>query len=211
MIGLLALLTFDITALRSMGAAGALVVAISVLAALTLLPALLSVLGRRVDALAIGPLAARISAKQTNGANGFWARLAHAVMARPLMVLVPLLVVLIGLGLPFLRVELGAPDASILPPDVQSRRGFDLLQTHWGAGELAPVLLVFQTTDGSSPLRPDHIQALASFMRRVQADSRVQRVDSVVNLDPRITPEQYALIFTDPNHISDAYAQLASR
>jgi RND superfamily putative drug exporter len=39
----------------------------------------------------------------------------------------------------------------------------------------------------------------------------VQRVDSVVNLDPRITPEQYALIFADPNHISDAYAQIVSR
>src|SRR5438067_7374307 len=57
-IGLLALLTFDITALRSMGLAGALVVALSVLAALTLLPAVLSVLGQRLDAHAIGPLAA---------------------------------------------------------------------------------------------------------------------------------------------------------
>jgi RND superfamily putative drug exporter len=189
-----------------MGVAGATVVAISVTAALTLLPALLGVLGARIDALAIGPLAA--SARVGNDA-GFWSRLAHAVMARPVVVLVPLLAVLIGLGLPFLRVELGAPDASILPTDVQSRRGFDLLQTHWGAGELAPVLLVFRTTDGSSPLRPDHLQALASFMRRVEADPRVQRVDSVVNLDPRITPEQYALIFADPNHITDAYAQIA--
>src|SRR5437588_12224162 len=108
-------------------------------------------------------------------------------MARPLMVLVPLLVVLIGLGLPFMRVEFGAPDASILPTDVQSRRGFDLLQTHWGAGELAPLLLVFQTTDGSSPLTPDHAQALATYLRRVAADTDVLRVESAVNLDPRIS------------------------
>src|SRR5205085_8798137 len=58
LIGLLALLTFDITALRSMGMAGALVVAVSVLAALTLLPALLGVIGTRIDRLSIGPLAA---------------------------------------------------------------------------------------------------------------------------------------------------------
>ncbi|MBV9582214.1 MAG: MMPL family transporter, partial [Chloroflexi bacterium] len=189
MIGLLALLTFDITALRSMGIAGALVVAISVLAALTLLPALLGVLGTRIDALSIGPLAA--SASRASRGDGFWSRLAYAVMARPFAVLIPLLLVLTGLGLPFLRVEFGAPDASILPTDVQSRRGFDLLQAHWGAGELSPVLLVFQTTDGSSPLRADHIQALADFMRRVQADPSVQRVTSVVSVDPRITPEQY--------------------
>jgi RND superfamily putative drug exporter len=132
-------------------------------------------------------------------------------MARPLAVLIPLLLVLIGLGLPFLRVEFGAPDASILPTDVQSRRGFDLLQAHWGAGELSPVLLVFQTTDGSSPIRADHVQELATWMRRVQADPSVQRVTSVVSVDPRITPEQYALIFADPNRIGDGYAQLLAQ
>jgi putative drug exporter of the RND superfamily len=208
MIGLLALLTFDITALRSMGLAGALVVAISIVAALTLLPALLGVLGPRVDALAIGPLA---RAAAQHNASGFWSRLAHLVMARPVVVLVPLLALLIGLGLPFLRVEFGAPDASILPTDVQSRRGYDLLRAHWGAGELAPLLLVFQTADGSSPLQPGtgRVQALATFMRRVAADPSVARVSSVVSLDPRISPEQYALVYADPNHIEDAYAQIA--
>jgi RND superfamily putative drug exporter len=225
MIGLLALLTFDITALRSMGIAGALVVGISILAALTLLPALLGVLGPRIDALTIGPLAAsatrarpgqsaRVGFGGVRGLsteNGFWTRLARLVMARPVHVLVPLLVLLIGLGLPFLRVEFGAPDASILPTDVQSRRGFDLLRTHWGDGELSPVLLVFQTTDGSSPLQADHIAGLADFIRRVQADPDVARVESVVSLDPRITPEQYALIYADPNRIPDAYGQAAAR
>ena len=208
-IGLLALVTFDITALRSMGIAGALVVAISVIAALSLLPALLGILGRRVDALAIGPLAA--SAERAARGSGFWARLAHRVMARPFLFLVPLLAVLVGLGLPFLRVEFGAPDASILPTDVQSRRGFDLLRAHWGEGELSPLLLVFQTIDGSSPLRADHVQTLATFMRRVQADPRVLRVESVVSVDPRLTPDQYALVYGDPNQIGDAYGQLAAQ
>jgi putative drug exporter of the RND superfamily len=209
MIGLLALVTFDITALRSMGIAGSLVVAISVLAALTLLPAVLGVMGPRIDALAIGPLAA--SAERAAGGSSFWTRLAHVVMVRPVLFLVPLLALLIGLGLPFLRVEFGAPDASILPTDVQSRRGFDLLRAHWGDGELSPLLLVLQTTDGSSPLRSDHVTALAAFMRRVQADPRIQRVESVVSLDPRITPEQYAVMYADPNRIGDAYGRLAAR
>jgi RND superfamily putative drug exporter len=211
MIGLLALLTFDITALRSMGVAGALVVAICVLAALTLLPALLGVLGTRVDALAIGPLAGSSRREAVAGGTGFWARLAKAVMARPVAILVPLLVILIGLGLPFLRVEFGAPDATILPNTVQSRRGFDLLQAHWGAGELSPILLVLQTTDGSSPLGAEHVTALAAYMRRVQADPRVDRVASVVTLDPRIMPAAYALLYADPDHITDGEAQLAAR
>jgi len=206
-IGLLALLTFDITALRSMGMAGALVVALSLATALTLLPAMLGVLGERIDALAIGPLAA--SAGRASNSSGFWTRLAHGVMARPVWVLVPLLVFLIALGLPFLRVDLGAPDASILPSDVQSRRGYDMLQAHWGDGELAPLLVVFQTIDGASPLQADRVGALAEFMRRVQAHSSVVRVASIVNLDPRITPEQYELMYADPNRIADAYGQLA--
>src|SRR6185312_14546306 len=80
MIGLLALLTFDITALRSMGMAGALVVAISVAAAMTLLPALLGVLGPRIDALSIGPLAR--AARRTGTGRGFWTTLAEHVMRR---------------------------------------------------------------------------------------------------------------------------------
>lgn len=209
LIGLLALLTFDISALRSMGMAGALVVAISVLAALTLLPALLGVLGPRIDRLAIGPLAA--AARRGGTQRGFWARLAEMVMRRPIHVLVPLLVLLFGLGLPFLRVDLGAPDASILPTDVQSRRGFDLLRAHWGDGELSPILLVFQTIDGFTPLQPQRVQSLAEFMRRVQVEPAVARANSVVSIDPRITPEQYALIYSDPDHIGDAYAQIAAR
>src|SRR3984893_10190507 len=87
MIGLLALLTFDITALRSMGIAGALVVGISILAALTLLPALLGVLGPRIDALKIGGLLAPVRPEKTSAA-GFWARLARFVMAPHVPVLV---------------------------------------------------------------------------------------------------------------------------
>jgi putative drug exporter of the RND superfamily len=208
LIGLLALLTFDISALRSMGLAGALVVGLSVLAALTLLPAVLSVLGPRIDALSIGPLAA--AAARAGQGTGFWTRLAHVVMRHPIAVLVPLLALLIGLGLPFLRVEFGAPDASILPTDVQSRRGFDLLRTHWGEGELSPIILVFQMLDGQSPLQPDRIAALDEFVRRIEADPAVARVQSIVSLDPRLSTEQYQLIYSDPTQIADGYAQVAA-
>ena len=208
LIGLLALLTFDISALRSMGVAGAMVVGLSVLAALTLLPAVLSVLGPRIDALSIGPLAA--AAARAGQGTGFWTRLANVVMRHPIAVLVPLLALLIGLGLPFLRVEFGAPDASILPTDVQSRRGFDLLRTHWGEGELSPIILVFQTLDGQSPLHADRIAALDDFVRRIEVDPAVARVQSIVSLDSRLSTEQYQLIYSDPTQIADGYARVAA-
>jgi putative drug exporter of the RND superfamily len=206
-IGMLALLTFDISALRSLGLAGSLVVAVSVVAALTLLPAVLSLLGRRIDAL---PLRRLRPPSATASDHGFWARLAHTVMAHPVAVLLPMLVFLLALGLPFLHVELGAPDASILPTDVQSRKGFDLLRTHWGEGELSPVLIVFQAQSGS-PLQPDRVGALYDYVRRVEADPRVARVDSIVSLDPRLTREQYQFLYADPAHIGDPIAQLVAQ
>jgi RND superfamily putative drug exporter len=206
-IGMLALLTFDISALRSLGLAGSLVVAVSVVAALTLLPAALSLLGRRIDALPlrrVQPSSARASD------HGFWAGLARTVMAHPVAVLLPMLVLLLALGLPFLQVELGAPDASILPTDVQSRQGFDLLRTHWGEGELSPVLIVFQAQSGSV-LPSDRVGALYDYVRRVEADPRVARVDSIVSLDPRLTREQYQFLYADPTHIGDPIAQLVAQ
>ena len=207
--GMLGLLVFRFNALRSLGIAGALVVAISVLAALTLLPGVLGVLGPRVDWLALRRPPA--GASDRDGRSSFWSRLAQIVMAHPLATLAPLLVLLIGLGLPFLRVEMGAPDASILPTDVQSRRGADLLQAHWGAGELSPALLAFQTIDGGSPRQPDRIGALYDFLQRVAADPRVARVQSIVTIDPRISRAQYQLMYgSTPERITDVYARASA-
>ncbi len=207
-LGLLGLLLFDFNALRSLGIAGALVVGVSVLAALTLLPATLAVLGPRIDALAVRALFHR-ERGEDGLAPGFWARLAHLVMAHPLATLVPLLAALLLLGWPFLRVDFGAPDASILPTDVQSRQGFDILRQRWGEGELSPVLLVFRTDDAGSPLRPQRIGALYDYLQRVQADPRVKRVESVVSLDPRLTRDQYELIYGASG--SDPYARIVSQ
>lgn len=212
-IGLLALLLFDFEALRSLGIAGSLVVAVDVLAALTLLPALLSVIGTRIDALSLMGLVHRLRPARHSDQPGFWARLAAGVMAHPLAVFLTLMAFLLALGIPFLHVQLGAPDASILPTDVQSRRGFDLLRQHWGAGELSPVLLVFQTTDGGSPLRPDDVGALNDFVRRLQVDPSVARVDSVVSLDPRVTRAQYQVLYDAPDvsQIGDTIARAAAQ
>jgi RND superfamily putative drug exporter len=238
-VGLLGLLLFDFQALRSLAVAGALVVVVCVLAALTLLPPMLGLLGRRIDALAVGPrswVLGRTSWVMEKGVlsphdpslmthdreqseqrpmtrPGFWAGLAQMVMDHPLATLVPVLALLVGLGLPFLCVEFGAPDASILPADVQSRQGFDLLRERWGEGELGPLLLVFRTTDGGSPLRPDQVGALHEFLQRVQADPRVERVESIVSLDSRLTPSQYRLLYQagDPSRIADGLARATAQ
>jgi putative drug exporter of the RND superfamily len=136
-------------------------------------------------------------------------------MGHPWRTALPVVAVLVGLGLPFTGVSLGAPDASILPPTVQSRAGFDTLRTHWGEGEVSPAILVFQTRDGGPALRSDRVAALYDFLQRVQADSRVERVErvnSLVTLDSRLTRAQYALLYGEQPaaQSTDVYAQAAA-
>ena len=87
LLGLMGLILFEFMILRSVGLAGAIVVGVAVLAAMTLLPALLSVLGPRIDALAIR----RVAGDPASDGSGAWARLAHRVMDHPIAVLVPTL------------------------------------------------------------------------------------------------------------------------
>ncbi len=196
-IGLLGLLTFEFTALRSLGVAGSLVVALSVLAAMTLLPAILAILGRRVDAFTILPRRVH--------RLGFWQAIATRVMRHAALVFVAVLVLLTSLGLPFLRADFGAPDASILPRDVQSRQGFDQLRTAFGEGEIAPILIAVSSAD--SIFTRERLTALADFVDRLEADSRVIRVDSIMSLDPRISREQHLLLYADSRNIREPYAQ----
>jgi putative drug exporter of the RND superfamily len=183
-VGLLGLTSFDFMALRSMGLAGSLVVLLSVVAALTLLPALLGLLGRRINSFTV---------RRPSTRGGLWASIAQSVMRRPGLVFLAVLGGLMLLGWPFLRVELGAPDASVLPADVQSRRGFDLLRERFGRGEQAPILINVSSRD--SIYSPASLDAMLAYVGEIQRDPRVARVESLVSLDPRISREQYHLIY----------------
>ncbi|HEX5506685.1 MAG TPA: MMPL family transporter [Thermomicrobiales bacterium] len=198
LIGLSALIVFPFMFLRSVGVAGVLVVFFSVLAALTLLPALLGLLGPRIDALTI--------IRYRGGDGSWWRRLANTVMAHPWRFFIPSLALLALLGSPFAHVRLSSPDASILPRGVPSRQGYDLLVRAFGAGELQPVVLAVRTRDGSSIFAPDNVAALYALTHALAADGRVERVDSIVTLDPRIGLPQYQLLYADPARIPDPYA-----
>jgi RND superfamily putative drug exporter len=197
LLGLLGLVLFEFMILRSVGMAGAIVVGLAVLAALTLLPALLTLLGRHLDRFAIR----RVSARP--GTEGPWARLARRVMDRPVAVLVPTLALLLVLGSPFLHVRFNSPDASILPPNVPSRAAFDRLREAFGEGEFAPIVIAIRT-DGPATT-PGNLASLFDYSRRLAADQRVTRVDSLVDVDPRMTLAQYQLLYADPNGPRDRF------
>ena len=189
MLGLAGLALFDFAILRSIGIAGAITVAIAVASSVTLMPAILSLLGPRVNRLAIR----RLGSGEVNE-RGPWARLAHAVMRRPLAVALPTLALLIALGTPWLGVRFNAPDGSILPERVASRQALDALTDAFGEGSFSPMTAAVRT-DGPVTSAAN-IKLLYDWVEALQADPRIARVDSIVSIDPRLTLTQYQLLYS---------------
>ncbi|MDQ1495672.1 MAG: putative drug exporter of the superfamily [Actinomycetota bacterium] len=135
--------------LRSMGYGGVAVVLIDVLASLTVLPALLAVLGHRVDALRIPTPWRRIQTADASSApadlqHGFWYRLAHSVMRRPLLYAVPIVAVLALMAAPFLNVTFGGYTAKVLPATAHGRVITDTLARDFPGNATQPIQVVVE-------------------------------------------------------------------
>jgi len=206
LIGLCALLTFRINLLFSIGIGGIVVVIVSVLSACTLLPAILSLVGRRINAFSVSDLIARLRHRAPRrDEDGFWHRLALFVMRRPILVALPTLAFLLLLGTPFLRVQFSSPDATILPTSVESRQVADTLQQSFNESETTPILLAVRTANNTSVFAPDNVAYLYAFTHELAADPRVLRADSITSLDPRLTLAQYQTYYLDPTLVQDPY------
>jgi RND superfamily putative drug exporter len=192
-IGLASLMLLRMDAISSMGLAGLIVVTAAVGYSLTFLPALLAILGPRVDALRI-PFARRRDARPD---SRFWHRTAGFVMARPWPVIIPVVAVLVAVGLPLQRIRLGTSDATTLPPTMESRLGTELLQREFPDAGLSPIVVVVQYRDGS-PLQAKRIHEVYELSRWIAAQPGVRRIDSIVDLAPGFTPQQYTQIAAVP-------------
>jgi RND superfamily putative drug exporter len=140
-IGLSGMLFFEGTFLSSLGVAGAIVVAVAVLYALTFLPALLAILGPRVNAWAV-PMPFGRRGAQDSSQSGFWHTLATSVMRRPLVVLIPTVALVLFVGSPFLQLRLANADTETLPPQAESRRGYDALVAKYPGQEQSTITVV---------------------------------------------------------------------
>lgn len=136
------LLIFPQAFLRSMGLGGMAAVLVAMLAALTVLPALLAVLGRRIDAVRV-PLPWRRGTRRAGPAEaaggGAWAGIARSVMRRPVRYLVGVAVLLLVLAAPFLRITFGGFDERVLPADAAPRVVSERIGDEFPGGTVAPI------------------------------------------------------------------------
>ncbi|MFY9933927.1 MAG: MMPL family transporter [Streptosporangiaceae bacterium] len=142
-VALTSLMLFGVDFLRSMGYGGVATVAVDMLAALTVLPALLAVLGHRVNALRIRRSVQRPARDE---ASGGWYRLARSVMRRPLVYVTVIVIGLLALGAPFLRISWGGTDARTLPATSTVRQVQQVLDRDFPVNSTAPIEVLLSQT-----------------------------------------------------------------
>jgi trehalose monomycolate/heme transporter len=160
-LALASLLLFPEMFLRSMGFGGVATVAVDVLAALTVMPALLAVLGPRVNALRIRRSARRVRAADAGG----WYRIARSVMRRPVAVVALTIVALLALGAPFRSITWGGTDARALPAGATPRVVSEVLSRDFPANATTPVEAIIQFP--GSAAAPAQRAALAAYLTRL--------------------------------------------
>jgi putative drug exporter of the RND superfamily len=180
LIGLSGMWAFGLRVLSSIAAGGTIVVAVSAFAAVTLLPAILGMLGPRVER---APLLPRRRGRE--GGSHFWERLARTVMARPWTFIITTLAIIGVLAAPVLSATLNVARADVLPTRFDSRQGEQLLDTDFSQAALNPIVVVVKP---GVPLAP-----LVHRLAGVPGVARVARVQrgprgSAIDLTPAVSP-----------------------
>src|SRR6266540_1318102 len=183
-IGLALLLFMPLPFMRSMGVGGFLIPLVSIAAAATLQPALLSVYGRRgTRRLHVAEWLRRRGLSLPHFAgpdveHGFWARLARSIMRRPIAFFAAGTAVLIAAAVPVFGLQLTPGSAQGIPQTPESVRGLNLLRNAVGPGALSPTAIVVDARPGRS-VRARTIQsAIARMSRRLRSDPEVALVQS---------------------------------
>jgi putative drug exporter of the RND superfamily len=168
-VSLAALLVFPLAFLRSFAYAG---IGVSLLAgavSIICLPALLAVVGHRVDSLRLW----RREPKPVG--EGVWHRIATLVMRRPVPIAITVIVVLLALGIPFLRIQFGLPDDRVLPPDISSRQVQDDIRERFSSDEGGALQVVATGIDDPAARTAD-VDGYAAALSRLPGAARVDAV-----------------------------------
>jgi uncharacterized membrane protein YdfJ with MMPL/SSD domain len=164
---LASLLVFPQRFLYSMGLGGALVALFAALISLTVLPAVLTLLGTRVNALSPKFLQRRAEADARPDESGFWYRLSRFVMRRPVPVATLSGLLLIVMGLPFFGIKFDTVDPTVLPSSASARQAYDLVNEEFPPFHEAPIWIDFEGGGSGAATR------FAARVRRVEGVAEV--------------------------------------
>jgi RND superfamily putative drug exporter len=189
---------------HNMGLAGAISVATAMMASILLLPALLSLLGHRVNSLVPPFLAGRPSSQ---GEAGRWYRFSHFVMRHARTVLLVSLGILLVMGLPVKDMKVGPADSRSLPVSAESRKVQETIDREFDVLGLSPIVVVAKTHGKLTS--PDNLAALHKLGTQLSALPGVTRVSGLPSLDPGLTLADYQMLYQHPEQFPQAAAALS--
>jgi uncharacterized membrane protein YdfJ with MMPL/SSD domain len=171
-IGLALLVLMPLPFMRSMGVGGLLVPLVSIAASATFLPAMLSLLGRKVNRFRVIPRS--LLQKRAEGQTGFWTRLSNSIMRHPVAFLAGATTVMLALALPALQLQLTGGDNRGVPLTTESTKGLKLLEDSLGPGALAPNQIVIDTNRPGGAFAPETVAAECRLVASLGSDREIQ-------------------------------------
>jgi len=206
-VGLSSLIVFEASALRSMGYAGVITVVSTLVFGLTVLPAMLAMLGPRVNRLRV-PLPRRLRLIEDDSAaadrrqgHGVWAWIAARVMRRPFLIAGPILALLLLAGIPFLSLQLSTGSNLTDLPDTPARTGFFTLAKDFPGGQSDPidVAVTWSGSDLSGSIDSSRQQSLQAYVERLAKLDGVTDVQSALTPPPGLAAVDYAALLSIPS------------
>ena len=204
--------------LRSLGVGAMTVGLVSVVAALTLVPALLGLLGDRVNALRVPFLGRAVDSAGTEGR--FWSRIARAVMRRPVVSLVASVVVLLAAAAPVLDLRLSQAGLRSFPDEAPSKAGFLALVEEFGVGTVDSALVVVEGDVESPPLEAaisrlvGELESNPAFRQpevEISPDRQLALVEALVVGDSRDAQAVDAVKQLRTSTVPDVFGELDAR
>jgi RND superfamily putative drug exporter len=186
---LASLLVFPQRFLYSMGLGGALVALFAALISLTVLPAVLTMLGHRVNAGAPKFLRRRAEADARPDSQGFWYRLSRFVMRRPLPVATLSALLLIVMGLPFLGIKFNTVDPTVLPDEASAHRTYDLVSEEFPPYHDSPIWIA---VEGGGPAAAARTAVVVRRVEGVAEVAPAQRLGNGVTAVAAISASPFA-------------------
>jgi RND superfamily putative drug exporter len=202
-VGFGALLFTPLIETRSVGLGGLIVVAVAVLLSITLLPALLAILGREIDRPRW--LARRLTWYH---APQVWEKWARTLSRHPIRALGYGGAVIAILTFPVVFIKIGLPSRHWWPSGTEAGEGLEALSAMGVAGFIQPVRVLVQVPDGRSAVQAAALRGLMTLADSLAADPRVREVRSLVNLQPRGSLLGYSVLYSDLEGARAKYPQL---
>ncbi len=191
-VGFAALLFTPLIETRSVGLGGLIVVAVAVLLSITLLPALLAIIGRDIDRPKW--LARRLAWYHS---PQIWEKWARTLARNPARALVYGGVVIAILTLPVGWIRIGLPSRHWWPTGTEAGEGLDALTRMGVAGFVQPMRVLVQVPAGRSAVDATSLRGLMTLSESLRVDPRVREVRSLVNLEPKGSLLGYSVLYSD--------------